>query len=480
VLARLFFGSLLGALLLAPHAPAWARATGSGFFVTADGYFVTRYRLVADAEPLLIRDRDGATFPATLVAADPGNDLALLKADGAFSAIPLAPSGALAPGDPVFVARPGTGGDFSLAETSVAGPAGTGAAASALRISFPAAPGDAGAPLLSAGGDAVGVVAAGGTAPAEAGTLREPGGYATRSELLLALIEAEQTALAQLLPPGALRSGTGADPGALEPAVATVIAGPPDPPESDLPDQGEILVAEMYRIGHRARLEGDYPSAHRWLGEAALRGDARAQTALAGMYLRGEGVAPDAAQAARWYRSAAVRGDAEGRAGLGMLYAAGRGVAPNDDEALRWLREAAEAGNATGQNGLGLLYRDGRGVYRDDARAADWFRRAALQGDPAAQHNLGLMFRDGRGVEQDDAEAAWWLRRAAEQNHAGAQAGLALMYREGRGVPRDDAEAARWLRRAAAQGHAPGAYPQGASGGGAAAATGTGLPAGGE
>jgi TPR repeat protein len=436
---------LAGLLLLGSGFSVAAGPAGSGFFVTPDGYFVTSRQVAAEAEPVLLRDRDGGTFAARIVAVDPAADLALLKAEGVFPAIALAPSAALEVGDRVFMVKSGgaeAGGPGAALVEGVVGAMGGGAGApGALRVSIFPGPGEYGSPLLTAGGQAIAVLAV----EREAGA----GAYAVSSERLMALIATEQPALAQLLSPG----GSGEETRDPARAIFGVYSGRPDAPAS-APDQGELVAAEMFRIGDRARLARDYGAARRWLAEAALRGHAEAQTALAGLYRSGQGGARDDAEALRWYREAAVRGDAEAMAQLGLMHAAGKGVPRDDEAALGWIRRAAELGNSSGQNALGVMYRDGNGVYRDDAAAAGWFRRAALQGDAAAADNLGVMFRDGRGVEQDPAEAAWWFRRAAEQGHPGAQFHLGLMYREGRGVPRDEAAAAGWFRRAAGLGHA--------------------------
>lgn len=470
--AKPFTGWLLaGFVLLAAASCAWGRATGSGFFVTADGYFVTSYQLVVDAEPVMIRDGEGRTLPARIVAVDPGNGLALLKAEGIFAAIPIAPSGALKVGDRVFAAKSRNGdepgADGTLAAGTVSGVGGPDGARNRLRVTIPVGPAESGAPLLTADGDAVGVMAAGrfpGQMPEGSGAVHGEGGYAVRSESVIALIGAEQPALAQLLPPGALRSGgSGREAGDVERAIGIVVSGQAEPPVSAPPDDGEILVAEMSRIGNHALLEGDYESAYRWLREAALRGDAKAQTALGGMYRGGQGVARDDAEAVKWYRRAAAQGVPEARAQLGLMYARGDGVASDEDQAVQWLRQAAEDGSATGQNALGVMYRDGRGVYRDDAKAVNWFRLAARQGDPAGQNNFGVMLRDGRGVERDEVEATWWFRRAADQRNADAQTNLGLMHREGRGVRRDESEAVKWFRRAAEQDHALAEYYLGVS-----------------
>jgi len=54
-------------------------AGGSGFFVSADGFIVTNYHVVKDANQITIVLNDGREFPATVSGTDPKTDLAVLK-----------------------------------------------------------------------------------------------------------------------------------------------------------------------------------------------------------------------------------------------------------------------------------------------------------------------------------------------------------------------------------------------------------------
>eukprot|EP01065_Artemidia_motanka_P014290 TRINITY_DN18253_c0_g1_i1.p1 TRINITY_DN18253_c0_g1~~TRINITY_DN18253_c0_g1_i1.p1 ORF type:complete len:493 (+),score=188.33 TRINITY_DN18253_c0_g1_i1:49-1479(+) len=65
---------------------------------------------------------------------------------------------------------------------------------------------------------------------------------------------------------------------------------------------------------------------------------------LAEMYLEGEGLEADAAEAARLYRLAAEQGDADSCLRLSELYQFGEGVAADQAESARWARLAEECG----------------------------------------------------------------------------------------------------------------------------------------
>ena len=54
-------------------------AAGSGFVVTEDGYIVTNYHVVEDANSITVAFVDGSSYPATYVGGDKQNDIAVIK-----------------------------------------------------------------------------------------------------------------------------------------------------------------------------------------------------------------------------------------------------------------------------------------------------------------------------------------------------------------------------------------------------------------
>jgi len=91
--------------------------------------------------------------------------------------------------------------------------------------------------------------------------------------------------------------------------------------------------------------------------QAAKRGHAPSQFALAGRYLNGLGVTADVETAKQWYRFAAEHGLAQAAMTLGYLHEHPRGNSDADlDAAAHWYRQAMERYLATKQP--------------DDARAA--------------------------------------------------------------------------------------------------------------
>ncbi|MCP5048684.1 MAG: Do family serine endopeptidase [bacterium] len=56
--------------------------TGSGFFISADGYILTNNHVVENAVKITVTDINNKEFPAKKIGADPKSDLALLKIKG--------------------------------------------------------------------------------------------------------------------------------------------------------------------------------------------------------------------------------------------------------------------------------------------------------------------------------------------------------------------------------------------------------------
>jgi S1-C subfamily serine protease len=67
--------------------PAWklpappGRSEGSGFIIRADGVIITNHHVIADAEKLRVRLKDGRAFPATVIGTDDKTDIAVLRID---------------------------------------------------------------------------------------------------------------------------------------------------------------------------------------------------------------------------------------------------------------------------------------------------------------------------------------------------------------------------------------------------------------
>jgi TPR repeat protein len=151
----------------------------------------------------------------------------------------------------------------------------------------------------------------------------------------------------------------------------------------------------------------------------------------------------------------AYAGDVTSQVRLGVIYLTGDGVAKDDAEAMKWLRKAADQDNALAERYLAEMYFKGRGVPANNMEAAKWLRMAAEQGDAESEHNLAVLYAQGLGVPRNLKQAVEWMRKAAEQNLPAGQQGLGAFYENGDGVPEDPVEATKWYRRAVDQNYVP-------------------------
>lgn len=134
--------------------------SGTGFFISADGYLLTNHHLVKDSRKIVVRTEDSER-PARVVKIDPANDLALLKIEGSFSAVALGDSRNVAVGDSVMtigypnIEVQGTAPKFTKGEVSSL--SGFQDDSRLFQISVPIQPGNSGGPLIDERGNVVGI-----------------------------------------------------------------------------------------------------------------------------------------------------------------------------------------------------------------------------------------------------------------------------------------------------------------------------------
>ena len=170
-------------------------ATGTGFFITDDGYLISNYHVVKDATKVRLLTSAGL-IDAKVVQVDAANDLALLKADGRFAPLPIAASRTVALGGTVAtVGFPDIGlQGFApkLAKGEIASLSGAGDDPRYFQISVPVQPGNSGGALVDERGNVIGIVSAkldAAAALAASGALPENVNYAVKSSLLLSFLE---------------------------------------------------------------------------------------------------------------------------------------------------------------------------------------------------------------------------------------------------------------------------------------------------
>ncbi|HTX21143.1 MAG TPA: serine protease [Candidatus Aquilonibacter sp.] len=182
-------------------------ATGSDFFITDDGYLISNYHVVKDATRVRLLTGAGL-IDAKVVQVDAANDLALLKADGKFSPLPISSSRSAQLGGTVAtVGFPDIGlQGFApkLAKGEIASLSGAGDDPRYFQISVPVQPGNSGGALVDERGNVIGIVSAkldAGAALAASGALPENVNYAVKSSLLLSFLESVPEVDAKLKAP---------------------------------------------------------------------------------------------------------------------------------------------------------------------------------------------------------------------------------------------------------------------------------------
>jgi TPR repeat protein len=170
-------------------------ASGTGFFISEDGFLVTNEHVARSAAQIRLVTSAGL-ISAKVVKVDAANDLALLKAEGRFAALPVAASrGVKLGGTVATVGFPNIGlQGFApkLAKGEIASLSGAGDDARYFQISVPVQPGNSGGALVDERGNVVGVVSAKLNASAalrSSGALPENVNYAVKSSYLLSFLE---------------------------------------------------------------------------------------------------------------------------------------------------------------------------------------------------------------------------------------------------------------------------------------------------
>jgi S1-C subfamily serine protease len=169
-----------------PAAPE-SNYTGTGFALSNDGYLITNYHVVEGAENIQVRTRSGKVVPASIVAYEPKNDIALLKVDDKhfrFSKGELPYSflaGKAALGASVYtLGFPQD--EVVYNEGYISSRNGYQGDSNQYRLEVPAGPGQSGAPVVDENGTVVGIIRS-----KDEGT--EGTTYAVTSKTLLRLLK---------------------------------------------------------------------------------------------------------------------------------------------------------------------------------------------------------------------------------------------------------------------------------------------------
>src|SRR5437867_701530 len=189
-------------------------SSGTGFFITEGGYLITNEHVAGNGAQVRLVTGAGL-IAAKVVKVDAANDLALLKADGKFSPLPVATSRTVRLGNTVAtVGFPNIGlQGFApkLAKGEIASLSGASDDPRYFQISVPVQPGNSGGALVDEYGNVVGVVSAklsARAALATSGALPENVNYAVKSSFLLSFLESVPEVSAKLKEPKPLQTPT--------------------------------------------------------------------------------------------------------------------------------------------------------------------------------------------------------------------------------------------------------------------------------
>ncbi len=139
-------------------------SSGSGFFISSDGYLLTNHHVIDEADEIVVRLTDRREFDATVVGTDPRSDLALLKVEAEdLPFLKFANSEDVEVGDWVVAIGSPFGLDFSASAGIVSAigrniPNGTGGNyVPFIQTDVAINPGNSGGPLFNLKGEVVGV-----------------------------------------------------------------------------------------------------------------------------------------------------------------------------------------------------------------------------------------------------------------------------------------------------------------------------------
>ncbi|PSR53273.1 serine protease [Adhaeribacter arboris] len=139
-----------------------ASFSGTGFLLNADGYFVTSYHVIKDADSVYIENHKGLRYKVKEVYKDKLHDLAILKiVDSNFTSLGYLPyafkSSPADLGDKVYtLGFPRE--DMVYGEGSLSSRSGFEGDTTAYQISIPVNPGNSGGPLIDSQGNLIGVI----------------------------------------------------------------------------------------------------------------------------------------------------------------------------------------------------------------------------------------------------------------------------------------------------------------------------------
>ncbi len=148
-----------------PNQPRQTPSAGSGFILSEDGYILTNYHVVADADEIIVSLNDRRERTAEIIGADEFSDLALLKVEAEdLPTVDLGKSSELKPGEWVLAIGSPFGFEYSVTAgivsatgRSLRGPDGQSSYVPFIQTDVAINPGNSGGPLFNLEGEVVGI-----------------------------------------------------------------------------------------------------------------------------------------------------------------------------------------------------------------------------------------------------------------------------------------------------------------------------------
>jgi TPR repeat protein len=225
------------------------------------------------------------------------------------------------------------------------------------------------------------------------------------------------------------------------------------PPSTPAPTK-ECEEAEFVDLAFGAFQRGFYLSAFKLALPRAESGDPAAQTLIAELYDKGQGIALDKHKAASWYRFAAKSGNREAQFAYANILAKGKIVPLDKKRAANFMQKAADAGHHKAQFNFAQMIIDNKPNYHGFAKARPYYEKAAIGGLADAQYVLARMHATGKGLAHSDIKRARkWMTLAAIGGYDTAQMELAIWMAIGKGGPKDEKAALNWFILSSNQGN---------------------------
>ncbi|KAH8682220.1 hypothetical protein BX600DRAFT_505831 [Xylariales sp. PMI_506] len=133
------------------------------------------------------------------------------------------------------------------------------------------------------------------------------------------------------------------------------------------------------------------------------------------MWLRGEGMKQNFANARKWFERGIEHGDAQSQWGMGVMYLHGYGVSQSISRATELLKAAADKEWNAAQVTLGALHLD-RGAPDDVKIANHYFESAARFANIEAQYYLAEMMHQGVGRDKMCLNALTLYKAVSEKS----------------------------------------------------------------